>query len=402
MNLILTDTQCLAIETALKVASFCQPLPLKITGSAGSGKTVVIRQIQEEFAKAGRLLVALAPTNSAANNINGYTIAKFLGKRPYYNDRGKLKFRLTGQVNDIKEMIDNGCYAIVDESWMIPQDDVFLLLDIFDNHVIFVGDNNQLPPIEEDRSITESILDSLTDIQTVELAGSKRFEHDKFIYGLSNDILEAGNIDSLYNLANSIQPGKIRSLLNNENYVYLSYSNRECEYINSVFCNYNELDYLYKGQWLLSDRTDLNFEQYASERVIISRIEEIALPINPVTLKDEKILTVSLDNGSIYSVMSEEDKLFFNEQKEELLKRAKAKEKNLGYDWKMYYEAKEKFITPFYYHFRTIHKSQGNTLNSVAVNVEDIFSGSGTLEFKRRMLYTGITRTCDKLRRVVK
>ena len=63
------------IETILeKKESF------NILGAAGTGKSYLIKGIQKELEKREKSYISLAPTNKAANIINGITLHKFVSK----------------------------------------------------------------------------------------------------------------------------------------------------------------------------------------------------------------------------------------------------------------------------------------------------------------------------------
>ena len=150
-----------------------------ITGGAGTGKTTVIKAIEESYGRyyGTNHICMIAPTGKASQRIEqqtGFnacsTIHACLRKSEdfiYYNEHNKLPYNL----------------IIVDESSMI---DILLMRDLLnaiDNYtkVIFVGDHNQLPPVD----IGEPYFDFLEDKTRVT---SKRLTKN-FRQGENNGIL---------------------------------------------------------------------------------------------------------------------------------------------------------------------------------------------------------------------
>ncbi len=134
-----------------------------ITGGAGTGKTTVIKAIMNSYGKyyGTDHICMLAPTGKASRRIKeqtGFsdcsTIHSKLRKADeyiYYNEMRKLPYNL----------------IIVDESSMI---DILLMRDLLDavdvgTKVIFVGDHNQLPPVD----IGEPFFDFIKDKGRVSL-----------------------------------------------------------------------------------------------------------------------------------------------------------------------------------------------------------------------------------------
>lgn len=143
-----------AIKGQVKVCQkvFTKPICV-ISGSAGTGKTTIIKAIINAIEKAhgsGTSFRLLAPTGKAADRIRekthkpASTIHSFLAERSWLNDN--LTFKRTGGVTE--EGIST---YIVDEASMV---DLHLAASLFRSinwasvqRLILVGDSNQLPPI---------------------------------------------------------------------------------------------------------------------------------------------------------------------------------------------------------------------------------------------------------------
>jgi hypothetical protein len=130
----------------------------KLIGSAGTGKSFLTGKIIE-FAIASDLEVAIvAPTHKALKNCKNFaprsvhfaTLAGYLGKMPVLEiNKGKEEFRKVKELD--KSTLD---LVIIDECSMISRDDINEILHdkTYNNFILFVGDNKQLPPIGEKRS----------------------------------------------------------------------------------------------------------------------------------------------------------------------------------------------------------------------------------------------------------
>lgn len=123
-----------------------------ITGGPGTGKTQVLKAIVEIIKKLKLRLTCLAPTGISAKkmsntiNFEASTIHRGLGFRGFewtYNENNKYD-------TDI---------VILDEASMICQDVFYRLLSALERrvHIIFVGDDNQLPSVSAGNVLRELI-----------------------------------------------------------------------------------------------------------------------------------------------------------------------------------------------------------------------------------------------------
>ena len=147
-----------------------------ITGGAGTGKTWTVRRIVEMY-EAARLHVALcAPTGKAAKRIEqlvgreAKTMHRLLGYQGG-GDRGEQNDAGTGPRSAWPNITLDFDVVIVDETSMVSTNLAWRLLKAVDLHrtaVVFVGDHNQLPPVEagnplrdiiERRAVPTTILD---------------------------------------------------------------------------------------------------------------------------------------------------------------------------------------------------------------------------------------------------
>lgn len=159
-----------------------------ITGNAGTGKSFVIHKITEQLGK--EKVVKITPTNKSALNIKGMTIHKFLK----LDKNGKIPRE---RIETIKKM--NLELIIIDEISMINcylWKRLFLLKEELKIKFILVGDDKQLPPIEDNETSLEtdyfdsSIVKYLADYRKINLEVIKRYDER-----LSEILKDVDNID---------------------------------------------------------------------------------------------------------------------------------------------------------------------------------------------------------------
>lgn len=139
-----------------------------LTGRGGTGKTATVNAIVRELGKIGKKVMVLAPTHQAVSVIeeankgtvlekaDHNTIASFLKKQPVYNKDGSIN-RFERKLGD--EVDNESALFVIDEASMISSDDYKDLVDhakTTNSRIIFMGDEGQLPPVEDLSSKYES------------------------------------------------------------------------------------------------------------------------------------------------------------------------------------------------------------------------------------------------------
>ncbi len=160
-----------------------------VTGSAGTGKSTVIKTIYETLSSQGKRVSVVAPTGRAANLLRtkmgyGETIHKFLGY--FSRDNGDSYIPRYTRENPITGLDT----LIVDEASMVNREVWDNLLKALPDrmNVVLVGDANQLPPIETTPQESAFRL-CLNKYPKVELKQRYRFGKQAQLSQLSDDVL---------------------------------------------------------------------------------------------------------------------------------------------------------------------------------------------------------------------
>lgn len=122
-----------------------------LDGSAGTGKTFLLREIAARFQASHGKVAFTAPTNKAAKELrkvtgDACTIYALLGLR--ISSNGEVKELTTGKPADLSEFD----LVVIDEAGMIPQKLFKLIEEVtakFGLKIVFSGDRYQLPPVKE-------------------------------------------------------------------------------------------------------------------------------------------------------------------------------------------------------------------------------------------------------------
>lgn len=152
----ITECQENALEAFRRFLRNPNELVLSISGDAGTGKTHLIKLMEDYIKEHNALMVSLdlhslvvnakhkaAFTNMAANAIGGRTLHKLFGIP--FKDHAKVR----------KPMVNANSVVFVDESSMISNAVYSRILDVAYNHnckIVFLGDKNQLYPVKESMS----------------------------------------------------------------------------------------------------------------------------------------------------------------------------------------------------------------------------------------------------------
>ena len=134
-----------------------------LLGGAGTGKTYTVSNFMNKYSMCK--IIVLAPTHKAkkiistdfkknmdCSKVRFLTITRYLGISPEYDEDGKLKFSKTVKIDDKNEE-----YIIFEEMSLINKnymDYINAFLKTTNKKVLFLGDEMQLPPVNESESIS--------------------------------------------------------------------------------------------------------------------------------------------------------------------------------------------------------------------------------------------------------
>ena len=225
-----------------------------LTGDAGTGKSYVIHKITEILGD--EKVIKITPTNKSALNIRGQTIHRFLK----LDKDGKIPKKTIEKIKNIGlELI------IIDEISMINKELWKLLLLLKEETKIsflLIGDEKQLPPIENDGVARDyfnsSIVKYISNYNKINLQVKKRY--DEKLSKILEDVENINKNDFKSKIETKINIcyfNKTRKQIN-------AYWNNKENEANSVLIKADEEDeitqdiYLYSGLPLISRKTLLN------------------------------------------------------------------------------------------------------------------------------------------------
>ena len=350
---------------------------LSFTGSAGSGKSFTIIEMFKKFKNLfiNKTIGFIGPTNIIVNkfkenhnnikdyfkNIKYLTVSGLLAEKPQFDSNGnkifKAKYRKIDGLSIKNKKMKNWqkCFDILifDESSMIESEKIKKILDIIKTKklnivTIFVGDKNQLNPINENENF---ILES----PTINLEKNMRCSIDSLnnIYNyiideisLYNDNYDSKNLDvfitnikqKLFNNKNNIKVYTDKkefledfiNIYKKENSIITTYTNKECEYLNTTIKNnivqkenLTLVDKYYVGQQIIFMEPYLckkgtlgnsSIIYNTSELAQITNINKKHIYLNKITLEDF-ILLLGKENERVkmYHILTNNfNKLEFN------------------------------------------------------------------------------------------
>jgi AAA domain len=433
----LTQSQLLAIENLYQFVLENKPFSrYRLTGYAGTGKSVTLIYLAEYLAMDGRQVVIALPTHEAKQNvkkllsIDSYkviflTVAQLLNKSPIINDHGQKEFKRKERT--ATNPLDTSDLIIIDESSMISAED-FDELETISLPIIFVGDNAQLPPINEPISkvyqvdYPESTLieviryDGAVAYIAEEIRQNPLYQHQVYPFKTTEekDILCLSQSQLIRMATRIFESEKYREDFNLATVACwrnktVDFYNRE---IRKAVFGEDVLPFIVGDRLLVKSPVK---RQRAGKDVILfqtsERLEIIDTPrpktyhfyereetfdywVFPVKVwGDENQPPLELN------VLDGEGKNAYDKYLKEIAKKAKAWNKenpNASGNpfWKVYYSAKEAFDDVGYAYARTIHRLQGSTIKHLLFVSSDLTPRCKELQ---QLQYTAVTRVKERL-----
>ena len=392
-------------------------------GKAGSGKTFLLRYLLEntlkEYKNCCKILgikpvfntVALtAPTHKALTVLSSgfesyddyptkicttYQFYDLVVKDDYDTGKSYLKNKTLKALNSTKK---ENCLLIVDECSMLPQDMVERIeIDSKTHKVIFVGDNNQLPPVGEKPYFTDTPED-----YTAVLTSSVRNKNQEALRNVCAQLRDS--VDSLSFSPISIVPGVIDLLDDDQALEWLKTAdytkNRVLSYTNNKTNKYADLVDMLLGI-TVENKYDkgrnyiVNNTIYSDNRVTFYSEEEVVIRWIGSTRFDEEhhlpVMSVTI------SALHDPDK----EATFDLVKDTNAYRQKLRHyaeqtNWYKYFDLKKNYLDLRSPYSSTIHKAQGSTFDEVLIDLTSFRSCKSDIE-AARLLYVAFTRAKNRI-----
>ena len=378
-----------------------------LTGSAGVGKTYLVKTLLEIFDSERGEIFITAPTHKAlavlkskidtADNLEFSTIHSALKLKRKFKPDGKVFFK---QEFDSRFPPFERCkLLIIDEASMLNED---ILGNLKQYHfpIVFIGDEKQINPVKEENSPVFH-----QHWFTVELTEIIRQGEGNPIIDLSRNLPlmwhKTSNLTSkkqgyLFTEDRKKVIEKLAAVNGTDELKYLAWTNEEVDAINQ---SVRHLIYgdnpamIEQGEILVLNSPYSGKdkkEYYTNQEIEIGTLSIMNKRCYPPGLApfDMKVYYI---NESIFAV--HENSLNFHKQ---ICKEIKSLANSKQIKWVDYYHYIESFADFTYNHAITIHKSQGSTYKDVIVNVENTNRNRDKKE-KQRLFYTAVTRASELL-----
>lgn len=405
---MLTEHQQEVLKQSIKLLKSSKRLLIK--GSAGTGKTFMLNELIKKLPYDLDEIYVTAPTHKALSVLEGKidldvefkTIHSALKMRKKVdNDTGGIYFEPKFKITKGTQLLSHIKCIIIDEASMIGNDILNIIDEYYKGTVIFVGDDKQINPVNEEDSPVFT-----AGYPTVELTQIIRQSSGNPIIELSRDLSLVRSNGSLIDGKGFVYTSDYEKICKtlaevngSDEYKYLAYHNDEVNRVNSDVRKmiYGNPKLIELGETLILDEPykDLLFN---NETLKVEKLKQgdIELKHFLVTSRLKKELfgwnikiKVYLINDEILAI-HEDGKDAYQRVLNHIVK--KVSENKL--QWVDYYAFVELFLRFKYAHAITVHKSQGSTYKNVIINIGNIETDFNKKEMKR-LLYTAITRASD-------
>jgi ATP-dependent exoDNAse (exonuclease V) alpha subunit len=405
-----------------------------LSGGAGTGKTHTIGALIAHLQGNNQALriACSAPTNKAVKviknstkqwqtkNIDYGTIYQFLGLTMDYDEEGG-KVLVEGRTSTI----DKYDVIIIDESSMVSSKLWKLLKRIVLNHnlkIIFVGDNAQLNPVNEDESPIFSqvtLKAELTQVMRqneynpvmdlIQSARAKVFDFEQELLLQNSYNLDKTNgvwiLDRQSWLKQIIRAFQSPNYQDNPDYVrVIAWTNRTVNNLNNHIRNslyHNPKERFVIGERLIAMETI--FDYVRENEIIINNSEEFTvLKIRKSVSEDgyhiwELRVLDSAEDTHWLQVIDQVSINNFQAHLRDLAQEARSKQRTKCKNpWADFWQHKNRYANVNYAYSLTSHRSQGSTFNNVFVAQNDIFCNPNLIE-RYRSLYVSYSRTSERL-----
>ena len=399
---------------------------LSLSGSAGTGKTFLTSKLVEEFLRKDYKILLTTPTHKSlsvakyminSNNIHikAKTLQSYLDlrlKEDYLHGTKSFKRDKTDDMHDFEKNLD---ILIVDESSMVSNELLEFIKENLEQNklktVLFIGDEYQLPPVDEGQNGVVSLPKKYRLTQIVRQA------KDSYIKLIANEIKESIKNKNYKSLSKIFDTNKYKSLkiFNSEKEFLLDFTRKDYWYKN------NSIALSYTNSQVDEQNRLLRFAYWKAHNITATDaiINEEKLIFNESygkLFQNSEIVKVKkstkefdrykkiyywkcMDHlGRTFKVVDPDDKIKYNDYLIKVFNEAKSisfkEDEKRRKKWRHYFASKDDYADVKYIFTSTIHKSQGSTYENVYINVSSVFSliRYGDEDMAYRLLYVAVTR----------
>lgn len=382
---------------------------LKLIGYAGTGKTTLLKELKRMLPE--KQTVWCAQTHTAKQVLNDKlgectnisTIASVLGLSPKTINGKKLfvpgRKSIINKIYETNKSLDK-IYLIIDESSMINKDSLKFFIDSKADKILFVGDDAQIPPINE---VVSPIFTSEYDFPEYRLNEIFRQGKDSPIIGFASDIrLGIGNTSASHGIEtwDFSSESIIKFFDENPKGKALCFTHPIKYKVNKIILMhyFGHDDPFTKGANLMlespiNSKNDFNAPKNG-ETVTITNVyyDELFLgfKVKSLELNGKYNVFIPVDENERKIIERESEKLE-KEYKDSKTSEYRKMEINNTIDI-----ISNKIVFASCGYAMTLHKSQGQTIENVLLVLED-YSAFKNKNTHIQMIYTGVTRASKKI-----
>lgn len=392
-----------------------------LAGSAGTGKTFMLNYIIDYIRSKNKTCHICTPTHKSAKVVRDFvgtkvpvgTIHSYLRIKEIITSKGR-KF-VPDRYAPPPMNLD---FLIIDESSMLSMDLIKYIGEYqqYYKHILFVGDSAQLPPVDDSYSMSGTIppifnLDIDYQVELTEIVRQAQdnpiikdatmirdciFERNyrpmKELISNCNLIYDYEDFSRLY----------IEKMLNKEDIILGSFTNKNVDHFNSLFRAIDYIDYDGDLPAVIEGETIIANEAYVVDKVVVIPnnseiyIDSLEADIDSNNFRCYRIRGVC--NGRLISlkIIHENDEKLLKEKISQYRKKALAygrmkDKKKAKEEWGKMYKLKDEYLAYKHKYSCTLHKLQGSTYNEVFLDFRDLPVYNKDLMY--RLMYVGLTRT---------
>lgn len=432
MSITLTDKQQYIFDDLInKIYNYPGRVEAVIVGNAGTGKSTLISKIIETINTGGNIAVT-SPTHKANSVLRKMllnvgitkedalisTIHSFLGlKLQNEKNRQVLKHDPRSPNSTVKVDV-----LFVDECSMISEEMYTHIMNQIHRvrrAIVFIGDDCQLPPVEEEGAMGETKLSPTFNIPLrYELKEVLRQALDNPIINVATQIRECiGTKKDPMAILNKLEENETITSIDDEMTFLDVYKEYVCEHRGSARKIY---DFVQENKIIAYTNYRVNFANMYIRNEVFPNIDDEFIPGEPIifeTTNENCPYTVQeliqcpniarsnefpfdswkfeIPNGNYILGVGPYSRIAYDKYMEDLVLKIERKDENpitkKPYMWQDYYLIKNRINVINYPYATTAHKSQGSTFNNIWFDT-DFIERIPDNDTKCRILYTALTR----------